>query len=98
MPTPGVSDPEPRRSRLQAFPILAALAAFVGVAALAGRWVPDTAAGVTDFVEYRAAATLLLAGENPYDPAKLHPLQKAVGWPFEKADMMWNPPWVFPIV
>jgi hypothetical protein len=94
--------PIPTEAPAAASPRIAAwaalLVALVVAAALAGRWVPDSAAGVTDFVEYRAAATLLLAGEDPYDPAKLHPIQKAVGWPFEKADMMWNPPWVFPVV
>jgi hypothetical protein len=74
------------------------LAAGVVAAGLAGRWVPDSAAGVTDFVEYGAAARLLAAGENPYDGSKLLPLQKEVGWPFDKADMLWNPPWAFPLV
>ncbi len=98
MPPPGALDPAHRRSSPRAILVTAALVVVVALAALAGRWVPDTAAGVTDFVEYRAAATLLLAGENPYDPAKLLPLQKAVGWPFDTADMMWNPPWALPVV
>src|SRR5262249_29831273 len=88
-----VRNPWPR-----AFFVVASLAILVSGAAFAGRWVPDSAAGSPDFVDYRAAARLLLTGENPYDPSKLLPLQKEVGWPFDKADMIWNPPWVFPIV
>src|SRR5438552_1374786 len=79
--------------------IVVALAALVVVAAgFAGQFLPADAAGKTDFVEYASAARLLLAGDNPYDAAKLLPLQRAAGWGDPKADMMWNPPWVFPLV
>lgn len=55
-------------------------------------WPPD------DFIEYWAAAKLTLAGENPYDAAKLLPLQVANGRDTEEAVMMWNPPWTLAVV
>ena len=55
-------------------------------------WPPD------DFIEYWAAARLTLDGENPYDPAKLLPLQKVAGRDTDEAVMMWNPPWSLAIV
>src|SRR5438034_6570224 len=55
-------------------------------------WPPD------DFIEYWAAARLTLDGENPYDPAKLLPLQKAAGRDTDEAVMMWNPPWSLAVV
>ena len=81
---------------------VAAVAVAAGMAA--GSFLPWWAAGATDFVEYAAAARLLLAGDNPYDAAKLLPIQKAVGWTHAdeagvvRADMMWNPPWAFAVV
>lgn len=55
-------------------------------------WPPD------DFVEYWAAAKLTLAGENPYDPNQLLPLQRLNGRQTDEAVMMWNPPWTLPVV
>ena len=55
-------------------------------------WPPD------DFVEYWAAAKLTLNGENPYDPAKLLPLQQSAGRDTDEAIMMWNPPWSLAVV
>jgi len=55
-------------------------------------WPPD------DFVEYWAAARLTLHGENPYDAAKLLPLQVAAGRDTDQAIMMWNPPWSLAVV
>lgn len=51
--------------------------------------------GVNDFVEYWAAARLLLTGHNPYSPEQLFALQRSVGWAEEIPLIMWNPPWVF---
>jgi hypothetical protein len=51
--------------------------------------------GVNDFVEYWAAARLLLTGFNPYSPEQLFVLQRSVGWAEEIPLIMWNPPWVF---
>jgi hypothetical protein len=51
-----------------------------------------------DFVEYWAAGRLNAAGENPYDPAKLLPLQQLAGRDTDEAIMMWNPPWTLVFV
>jgi len=51
-----------------------------------------------DFVEYWAAGRLNAVGENPYDPAKLLPLQQLAGRDTDEAIMMWNPPWTLPFV
>jgi len=53
---------------------------------------------INDFVEYWSAGQLNLAGQNPYDPDLLFPLQKAVGWIGSEPDMMWNPPWTLSVV
>lgn len=53
---------------------------------------------VDDFVEYWAAARLLLSGNNPYFPEALFALQKGVGWPEKTPLMMWNPPWTLTLV
>jgi hypothetical protein len=50
-----------------------------------------------DFVEYWAAGRLLAHGENPYDVEKIHELEKQAGRD-EDPILMWNPPWVLPIV
>ena len=55
-------------------------------------WPPD------DFVEYWAAVKLTIAGENPYDPSLLLPLQQLAGRQTEEAVMMWNPPWSLALV
>ena len=55
-------------------------------------WPPD------DFVEYWAAGRLALAGQNPYDPDLLLPLEREAGRETAEAVMMWNPPWVLPVV
>jgi hypothetical protein len=48
---------------------------------------------MNDFVEYWAAAQLLLSGGNPYSPEELLKLQASVGWAESSALIMWNPPW-----
>src|ERR1700687_1555271 len=51
-----------------------------------------------DFVEYWAAGRLNAAGENPYDPEKLLPLERQAGRDTDEAVMMWNPPWTLLLV
>jgi len=70
----------------------------VALAAFLGNYLPPGTAGQTDFVEYAAAARLLNDGENPYDARRLLELQRTAGWEGENAQMMWNPPWAFPLV
>jgi len=53
---------------------------------------------INDFVEYWAAARLLLGGGNPYSAAELLKTQKAIGWPLSEPLMMWNPPWTLSFI
>jgi hypothetical protein len=46
---------------------------------------------INDFIEYWAAAKLLLSGGNPYSAAQLLQLQRTVGWSKNEALLMWNP-------
>jgi Glycosyltransferase family 87 len=48
---------------------------------------------INDFVEYWAAAKLLMTGGNPYSPEQLLLLQQSVGWSQTAPLIMWNPPW-----
>lgn len=52
----------------------------------------------TDFVEYWAAARLLLAGGNPYSPAAMLATEVSTGFEGKQALLMWNPPWALPFV
>jgi hypothetical protein len=64
------------------------------------RWRGETFANtaVDDFVEYWAAAQLLLTGNNPCAPDQLVALQQAVGWTNEAPLLMWNPPWTLSLI
>ena len=48
---------------------------------------------INDFVEYWAAARLLLSGGNPYSPVELLEAQREIGWSQSVPLIMWNPPW-----
>jgi hypothetical protein len=50
---------------------------------------------INDFIEYWAAAKLLLSGVNPYAPQELLEVQRSVGWSQSSPLIMWNPPWTF---
>jgi hypothetical protein len=50
-----------------------------------------------DFVEYWAAGRLVTLGENPYDPERMHELERQAGRG-DEGILMWNPPWVLPLV
>jgi hypothetical protein len=50
-----------------------------------------------DFVEYWAAGRLNVHGENPYDPQRIHELEREAGRD-DDAILMWNPPWTLPLV
>jgi hypothetical protein len=50
--------------------------------------------GTIDFIQYWSSRQLLLRGENPYDPALLHAVERAQGLPDDVPIMMWNPPWL----
>ncbi len=82
-------------------------AAAVALAGVAGHRLPDSAGGNADYAEYGAAARALLARENPYDAETLLRYELPAGWvgdrpgagkPTPDAQMMWNPPWVAPLI
>ncbi len=58
--------------------------------------------GTVDFVQFWSAASLLLEGDNPYDPQLLQRVQKGLGRPGTEPLLMWNPPWLlivlFPVL
>lgn len=51
-----------------------------------------------DYLEYWSAGRLDFQGYNPYDPNLLLGMQHSVGWKIERPLMMWNPPWILPIL
>ena len=53
---------------------------------------------MNDFIEYWAAARLLLEGKNPYSPELMFALQSSIGWSDQRPLMMWNPPWALSAV
>lgn len=84
--------PNPRRKRLllvlAVVLFLATLGELAYIAQTGGLGLYDSG----DFIEYWAAARLLVAGENPYDGARLQQLEnEATGR--DDLVMMWNPPW-----
>jgi hypothetical protein len=53
---------------------------------------------LNDFVEYWAAAKLLLNGGNPYSPSELFDAQRQIGWSQPEPLVMWNPPWTLSFI
>jgi hypothetical protein len=51
-----------------------------------------------DFVEYWAAARLFAQGDNPYSPSELLEVERGAGWRSAEPLIMWNPPWVLPLL
>ncbi len=74
-----------------------ALAAALLVLLLQARSGGLAALPLHDFVEYWAAGRLLLAGDNPYDPERIHELERQAGRS-DEGILMWNPPWALPLV
>lgn len=54
--------------------------------------VPSTGA-LTDFVSFWASSRLLINGGNPFSPAEVLELQRAVGLSEAKPLLIWHPPW-----
>lgn len=79
-------------------PVALLVAALLAVALLgAGSSViPDLP--VNDFVEYWAAGSLNLSGQNPYDPGLMLERERSVGYVGNEALMMFNPPLVLTLV
>jgi hypothetical protein len=53
---------------------------------------------MNDFVEYWAAASLLLEGGNPYDPAQMLEVERSAGFMGTEPLLMFNPPPVLTLV
>jgi hypothetical protein len=53
---------------------------------------------INDFLEYWAAARLILASQNPYSQTAMYAEEKRFGLNSGKPLMMWNPPWVVPFL
>ena len=68
-----------------------ALATLLALVASSVGWNPH--ADLQDFVEYWGAGRLNSHGQNPYDPALLYQMERAVSPGLTEAIMMWNPPW-----
>jgi hypothetical protein len=51
---------------------------------------------LADFVTYWAAGRLFLQGANPYAPAAVYAIERALGWTDPHVLLMLNPPWVLP--
>lgn len=51
--------------------------------------------GSWDLVSFWSSSRLFWAGENPYDPELLLPLQAERGLTGEPVKITWNPPWFF---
>lgn len=51
-----------------------------------------------DFVEYWAAARVLLAHGNPYSPPAILRAEASTGFSGARPLLMWNPPWTLPFV
>jgi hypothetical protein len=51
-----------------------------------------------DFIEYWSASRLFVTGGNPYSPAQMVEVQHKIGWDRPQALMMFNPPWVLPLL
>src|SRR3712207_1349492 len=65
--------------------------------ALAPGLAPAADLALNDFIQYWAAGTLCLRGENPYDPGRMADLERQAGRDDDFL-MMWNPPWALPFV
>lgn len=51
-----------------------------------------------DYVQYWAAARLLIVGGNPYDAGQIHPLELAAGRDTPFAILVLLPPWALPLL
>jgi len=77
----------------------AALAvAGLAVVLQADRLADFKALGLGDYIAYWSAGRLNAAGENPYSPENLLPLQRDLGWAESFPNMMYYPPWTLAVV
>lgn len=83
-------------SFIQRHPIVAAFVALVAFTFLGAKFFPKM--GAVDFVEYWSANRLFWSGQNPYDSSLMLELQNGVRDHRDEALMMWNPPWLVPLM
>lgn len=53
---------------------------------------------VYDFMTYWAAGRLFLTHGNPYSASAIYAIERALGWNYQEALVLLNPPWALPIV
>jgi hypothetical protein len=53
---------------------------------------------VNDFIEYWSSSRIIIHGGNPYSPDDLLVVQKEGGLNVEQPTIMYNPPWLLPIL
>jgi hypothetical protein len=53
---------------------------------------------ITDFIQYWVAARIYWSGGNPYSPAAVFAIEQQAGWPEPLPLLMWNPPWILPLI
>jgi hypothetical protein len=83
--------------------LLLALTSFLSISRGAFAEEPPATKAVTkevplfvDFLQYRSAATALVTGQNPYDPAVIAALEYQEFPNLPEAVLQWNPPLLFP--
>jgi hypothetical protein len=94
MPSPS---PPNRRFRLVLLSLVLVVALAVVILQLAHSSVDLATLPVFDFIEYWAAGRLNARGDNPYDPERVHQLERDAGRDTPEV-LMWNPPWTLPLV
>ncbi len=71
----------------------------VGTLLLGCAWLAqDVRLPVSDSVEYWAAARLALDHQNPYNAEALLALEREAGYSRKSPLVMWNPPWILPVL
>src|SRR5215813_8837089 len=53
---------------------------------------------LNDFIEYWSAERLFVSGHNPYSASEMLDVQHGAGWESPQPLMMFNPPWVLPLL
>jgi hypothetical protein len=64
----------------------------------AGHWRDFRGLGYEDYLAFWSAGRLIDQGQDPYSPAVLLEIQQEVGWSADWPIIMFNPPWLLPLV
>ena len=92
-PNSGAEPRASRRRRVNALLLAITCAVLLASFGMAGR-----APLHNDFVEYWAAAHVLLTGGNPYSPSAMLAVEATTGRADKRPLLMWNPPWTLPFL